>query len=76
MYFLILLYYFWTGDVLSMFLRRITSQINQARAFFQTILDLVPQQSNQRIDLVRDKFSLHKMIVAVTSAGKVWVCID
>jgi len=54
-----------------MFLRRITSQINQARAFFQTILDLVPQQSNQRIDLVQDKFGLHKMIVAVTSAGKV-----
>ncbi|XP_012231716.1 ER membrane protein complex subunit 1 isoform X2 [Linepithema humile] len=59
-------------DVLSMFLRRITSQINQARAFFQTILDLVPQQSNQRIDLVRDKFGLHKMIVAVTSAGKLY----
>jgi len=56
-----------------MFLRRITSQINQARVFFQTILDLVPQQSNQRIDLVQDKFGLHKMIVVVTSAGKVWV---
>lgn len=59
-------------DVLSMFLRRITSQINQARAFFQTILDLVPQQSNQRIDLVQDKFGLHKMIVAITSAGKLY----
>ncbi|KYN02180.1 PREDICTED: ER membrane protein complex subunit 1 [Cyphomyrmex costatus] len=59
-------------DVLSMFLRRVTSQINQARAFFQTILDLVPQQSNQRIDLVQDKFGLHKMIVAVTSAGKLY----
>ncbi|XP_050465418.1 ER membrane protein complex subunit 1 isoform X2 [Cataglyphis hispanica] len=59
-------------DVLSMFLRRITSQINQARAFFQTILDLGPQQSNQRIDLVRDKFGLHKMIVAVTAAGKLY----
>lgn len=59
-------------DVLSMFLRRITSQINQAKAFFQTILDLVPQQSNQRIDLVQDKFGLHKMIVAVTSAGKLY----
>lgn len=59
-------------DVLSMFLRRITSQINQAKAFFQTILDLGPQQSNQRIDLVRDKFGLHKMIIAVTSAGKLY----
>ncbi|CAL1684437.1 unnamed protein product [Lasius platythorax] len=56
-------------DVLSMFLRRITSQINQARAFFQTILNLGPQQSNQHTDLVRDKFGLHKMIVAATSAG-------
>ncbi|KAL0117773.1 hypothetical protein PUN28_008875 [Cardiocondyla obscurior] len=59
-------------DLLSMFLRRITSQINQARAFFQTILDLVPQQSSQRIDLVQDKFGLHKMIVVVTSAGKLY----
>ncbi|XP_011347662.1 ER membrane protein complex subunit 1 isoform X3 [Ooceraea biroi] len=59
-------------DVLSMFLRRITSQINQVRTFFQTILDLVPQQFNQRIDLVRDKFGLHKMIVVVTSAGKLY----
>lgn len=54
-----------------MFLRRITSQINQARAFFQTILNLGPQQSNQHTDLVRDKFGLHKMIVAATSAGMV-----
>lgn len=52
-------------------LRRIISQFNQARAFIQSMLDLVPQQSNQRTDLVRDKFNLHKMIVAVTSAGKV-----
>ncbi|XP_011630029.1 ER membrane protein complex subunit 1 isoform X2 [Pogonomyrmex barbatus] len=59
-------------DVLSMFLRRITSQINQARAFFQTLLDFVPLQSNQRIDLVQDKFGLHKMIVVVTSAGKLY----
>lgn len=54
-----------------MILRRITSQINQAKAFLQTLLDLVPQQYNQYTDLVRDKFGLHKMIVVVTSAGKV-----
>ncbi|KAK2577572.1 hypothetical protein KPH14_012733 [Odynerus spinipes] len=59
-------------DVLSMTLRRITSQFNQAKAFVQSMLDLVPQQSNQRTDLVRDKFNLHKMIVAVTSAGKIY----
>ncbi|XP_032676304.1 ER membrane protein complex subunit 1 isoform X2 [Odontomachus brunneus] len=59
-------------DLLSMVFRRITSQINQARVFLHTILDLVPQQSNQRTDLVRDQFGLHKMIVAVTSAGKLY----
>ncbi|XP_043497857.1 ER membrane protein complex subunit 1 isoform X1 [Polistes fuscatus] len=59
-------------DVLSMMLRRTVSQFNQAKAFIQSMLDLVPQQSNQRTDLVRDKFSLHKMIVAVTSAGKIF----
>ncbi|XP_047343681.1 ER membrane protein complex subunit 1 isoform X1 [Vespa velutina] len=59
-------------DVLSMMLRRIISQFNQAKAFIQSMLDLVPQQSNQRTDLVRDKFNLHKMIVTVTSAGKIF----
>lgn len=59
-------------DVLSMMIRRITSQFNQAKAFVQSMLDLVPQQSHQRSDLVRDKFNLHKMIVAVTSAGKIY----
>lgn len=60
------------GDVLSMMFRRVSSQLKQARTFFQSILSFTPQQSNQRTDLVRDKFGLHKMIVLVTSTGKVW----
>ncbi|XP_071864290.1 ER membrane protein complex subunit 1 isoform X2 [Bombus fervidus] len=59
-------------DVLSMMFRRVSSQLKQARTFFQSILSLTPQQSNQRTDLVRDKFGLHKMIVLVTSAGKLY----
>lgn len=55
-----------------MMYRRINSQFKQAKAFVQSILSLTPQQSNQRTDLVRDKFGLHKMIILVTSAGKVW----
>ncbi|KAG7213130.1 hypothetical protein KM043_002446 [Ampulex compressa] len=58
-------------DVLSMMLRRISSQFNQAKAFVHSISGFTPQQSNQR-DLVRDKFGLHKMIVLVTSAGKIF----
>lgn len=54
-----------------MLIRRLTSQTNQAKTFLQAILGLELQQSNQRADLVRDKFGLHKMIVAVTSASKV-----
>ncbi|XP_050573758.1 ER membrane protein complex subunit 1 isoform X4 [Bombus affinis] len=59
-------------DVLSMMFRRVSSQLKQARTFFQSILSLTPQQSNQRTDLVRDKFGLHKMIVLVTSTGKLY----
>lgn len=54
-----------------MLLRRLSSQANQAKALLQAALGILPQQNNQRADLVRDKFGLHKMIVAVTSAGKV-----
>ncbi|CAL7933903.1 unnamed protein product [Xylocopa violacea] len=59
-------------DVLSMMFRRISSQFKQAKTFFQSMLSLTPQQSNQRSDLVQDKFGLHKMIVLVTSAGKLY----
>lgn len=59
------------GDIIGMLIRRLSSQANQAKTFLQAILGLEQQQSNQRADLVRDKFGLHKMIVAVTSASKV-----
>ncbi|CAD1469229.1 unnamed protein product, partial [Heterotrigona itama] len=59
-------------DVLSMMFRRVGSQLKQVKTFLQSILSLTPQQSNQRMDLVRDKFGLHKMIVLVTSAGKLY----
>lgn len=58
-----------------MMLRRITSQANQLKTFLQSVLGLDPPQSNQRADLVRDKFGLHKMIVAVTSCGKVFITL-
>ncbi|XP_076656000.1 ER membrane protein complex subunit 1 isoform X3 [Halictus rubicundus] len=59
-------------DVLSMMIRRVGSQFKQAKAFVQSILSITPQPSNQRTDLVRDKFGLHKMIVLVTSTGKLY----
>ncbi|XP_033226104.1 ER membrane protein complex subunit 1 isoform X2 [Belonocnema kinseyi] len=59
-------------NVIDMMLRRITSQANQLKTFLQSVLGLDTPQSNQRADLVRDKFGLHKMIVAVTSCGKIF----
>ncbi|XP_017885451.1 ER membrane protein complex subunit 1 isoform X2 [Ceratina calcarata] len=60
-------------NVLSMMLRRINSQLKQARTFLQSmIINFKQQPSDQRMDLVRDKFGLHKMIVLVTAAGKLY----
>ncbi|XP_044599421.1 ER membrane protein complex subunit 1 isoform X2 [Cotesia glomerata] len=59
-------------DIIGMFTRRLTAQMNQVRSLFQTTFDINLPQSNQRADLVRDKFGLHKMIVVVTSAGKLF----
>ncbi|XP_012286292.1 ER membrane protein complex subunit 1 isoform X2 [Orussus abietinus] len=59
-------------DVMGMMLRRISSQFNQLRTFLQSSLNFTPQQSDRRVDLVRDKFGLHKMIVVVTTAGKLF----
>lgn len=55
-------------DVFGMMIRRISAQFHQFVSLFLTI----PQQSNQREDLVRDKFGLHKMIVVATTAGKLF----
>ncbi|KOC59525.1 ER membrane protein complex subunit 1, partial [Habropoda laboriosa] len=45
-------------DVLSMMYRRISSQFKQAKAFFQSILSITPQQSNQRTDLYMYNYSI------------------
>lgn len=55
-----------------MMLRRMTAQFHQINSLFQSTFGVIPQQSSQREDLVRDKFGLHKMIVAATTAGKVY----
>ncbi|XP_034941142.1 ER membrane protein complex subunit 1 isoform X2 [Chelonus insularis] len=59
-------------NILGMIMRRLTAQFNQIKSFVQSAFDMNNQQSNQRVDLVRDKFGLYKMIVAVTSAGKIF----
>ncbi|XP_046465087.1 ER membrane protein complex subunit 1 isoform X1 [Neodiprion pinetum] len=59
-------------DVVSMMVRRICSQANQLKGLLQAVMGFSPPQSTQRADLVRDEFGLHKMIVAVTSAGKIY----
>ncbi|XP_063985411.1 ER membrane protein complex subunit 1 isoform X2 [Diachasmimorpha longicaudata] len=59
-------------DVVGMMTRRVTAQFNQLKSFLQSSFGVTPQASSQRADLVRDKFGLHKMIVVVTSAGKLF----
>lgn len=55
-----------------MLARRVTSQLLQLQALVLTVLGLKePTITNGRADLVRDDFGLHKIIVAVTSVGKV-----
>lgn len=64
-----------------MFMRRIASQLLQLQTLFMTVFGLRDPQLggltdsqfgvNGRADMVRDDFGLHKMIVAVTSVGKV-----
>jgi ER membrane protein complex subunit 1 len=54
--------------------RRFTSQLLQVKVIFQTVLGLVQPSSTKSTStaLVRDSFGLHKMIVVVTSAGKLF----
>ncbi|XP_054268217.1 ER membrane protein complex subunit 1 isoform X2 [Macrosteles quadrilineatus] len=62
-----------TEGPLGMFTRRISSQLSQLQGLVMTVLGLKEQSSgNGRADLVRDDFGLHKIIVAVTSIGKVF----
>jgi len=57
-----------------MFIHRLLSQLQQLRILFATILGVIEspyEKSGTKSNLVRDQFGLHKIIVAVTSAGKV-----
>lgn len=62
-----------TGDIFGTLFRRISNQILQIRNIILTVVGLDghrPDQAND-VDLTRDAFGLHKMIVAVTEHGKV-----
>lgn len=57
-----------------MFVRRLFSQLQQLRILFATVFGVIESPSETtrtKSNLVRDQFGLHKLIVAVTSAGKV-----
>ncbi|XP_025197839.1 ER membrane protein complex subunit 1 isoform X2 [Melanaphis sacchari] len=59
----------------SMFVRRLFSQLQQLRILFETVFGIIESPSETtgtKSNLVRDQFGLHKIIVAVTSAGKVF----
>ncbi|XP_050436738.1 ER membrane protein complex subunit 1 isoform X2 [Adelges cooleyi] len=60
---------------IGMFVRRLHSQVQQLQTLFATVLGLIESPSETtgtKSNLVRDQFGLHKIIVAVTSAGKVF----
>lgn len=70
--FIILLH---VAGAFSMLVRRLFSQLQQLRTLFATVLGLIESPSvttGTKSNLVRDQFGLHKIIVAVTSAGKVY----
>ncbi|XP_019562348.3 ER membrane protein complex subunit 1 isoform X2 [Aedes albopictus] len=61
------------GDVFGALQRRITSQISHVKNLVLHVLGLGPAPSKaQKAGLVRDDFGLHKMLVVVTSSGKVF----
>lgn len=65
---------FYVAGAFSMFVRRLFSQLQQLRTLFETVLGIIETPSEvtgTKSNLVRDQFGLHKIIVAVTSAGKV-----
>lgn len=66
-------FYIFTGDIASAFLRRITTQAVQIRSLFLHVIGLgPPPTATQRAGLVRDSFGLHKMLVLLTQAGKIF----
>ncbi|XP_037947032.1 ER membrane protein complex subunit 1 isoform X2 [Teleopsis dalmanni] len=62
-----------SGDILSAFLLRISTQILQIKSIFLHVIGLAPPPSaTQKAGLVRDSFGLHKMLVLLTKSGKVF----
>ncbi|XP_053680149.1 ER membrane protein complex subunit 1 [Anopheles nili] len=60
-------------DVFGGFQRRLTAQVTHVKNLILHILGVGPAPSKaQRAGLVRDDFGLHKMLVVVTSTGKVF----
>ncbi|XP_017021485.1 ER membrane protein complex subunit 1 isoform X1 [Drosophila kikkawai] len=60
-------------DIVSAFLRRITTQAVQIRSLFLHVIGLgPPPTATQRAGLVRDSFGLHKMLVVLTRSGKIF----
>ncbi|XP_052901465.1 ER membrane protein complex subunit 1 [Anopheles moucheti] len=61
------------GDVFGAFQRRITAQLSHVKNLILHILGVGPAPSKaQRAGLVRDDFGLHKMLIVVTSSGKIF----
>lgn len=62
------------GGFVGMFLRRLTSQLLQLKSLLLTVVSLGEsvEKNGLEVDLVRDEFGLHKLIVAVTSVGKLY----
>lgn len=70
---------FYIAGPFSMFVRRLFSQIQQLRTLFATVFGVIESPSETtgtKSNLVRDQFGLHKIIVAVTSAGKVIISLN
>jgi ER membrane protein complex subunit 1 len=63
-----------SAGIFGMVWRRFSSQLLQVKVVAQSVLGLVQpsSSSSSKNSLVRDSFGLHKMIVAVTSAGKIF----
>ncbi|EDV92916.1 GH19025 [Drosophila grimshawi] len=61
------------GDIVTAFMRRITAQALQMKSMFLHLIGLGPPPTDtQRAGLVRDSFGLHKMLVLLTRAGKIF----
>ncbi|XP_039284689.1 ER membrane protein complex subunit 1 isoform X2 [Nilaparvata lugens] len=62
------------GGFVGMFVRRLMSQLLQLKSLLMSVVSLgeAVEKDGLDVDLVRDEFGLHKLIVAVTSVGKLF----